>query len=106
VLLGFALTALWMGQRRGATDDTLTQRPSAALAEALPQALPSLASTTTAPEPKPSAAPSASLTTPARLAPTAVSGQARKKASGQAASKSRAPRSAIAPGLELSTREP
>ena len=110
VLLGFALTAFWMGQRRTPTSVTseAVRTAAAAAAPALP-----LSPTTTAPEPSATPADSASAALPEPIASVAgaapsssVAAPARRKPKVPAPSRAATSRPAIAPGLELSTQGP
>jgi serine/threonine protein kinase len=109
VLLGFALTAFWMGQRR-APDAVSSEalRTAAAAAPALP-----IAPASTAREPSVVPAGSTSADVSAPTAPTAsaapassAAGESRVKKRGPAPAKSERARPSVAPGLELSTQGP
>ena len=105
VLLGFALTALWMGNRRPPTESALERGSAPTLA-----APPAPSISTARSEPALSTSPSAAPFTPPATSATVAKVEAalstsRKKAQPPPA-KSGKPRSGIAPGLELSTREP
>ena len=111
VLLGFALTALWMGNRRPAPEHASGIAPAGTLAASALSPLPSSAPKPTA-EPLASALPVASAlaaSTPSApspsLSPSSKPASTRQKASALPANSAK-PRSAVAPGLELITREP
>jgi eukaryotic-like serine/threonine-protein kinase len=111
VLLGFAMTAFWMGQRRApdaVSSEAEALRTAAAAAPALP-----IAPASTAREPSAVPAGSASTDVATPSAPTAsvapassATGEGRVKKRGPAPGKSERPRPSVAPGLELSTQGP
>jgi serine/threonine protein kinase len=110
VLLGFALTALWMGNRRPGPEPTSVRESTGALAVSVLPPLPS-----SSPKPTPvalasalpvaSAASALAAGTPSAPSPSSKPASARKKPSSLPAASAK-PRSAVAPGLELITREP
>jgi eukaryotic-like serine/threonine-protein kinase len=109
VLLGFALTALWMGNRRPAPERASGLEPAGTLTASAP--LPSGGARSPTPEPLESALPvpaALAATTPSASSgpsPSSKPASARKRPSAMPANSGK-PRSAVAPGLELITREP